>query len=485
MAKDATRASGYFFNLSLVLAILFFISSSAHAADPDFCTTRSAAITVVDAVYEVTGNCEINGDLHITDGGRLFVNYTKSPGNILNVLGNIKLQGDGILYLKGGVLQIPQDYSMHRTIDLEGDSILVIIEGELKTNSQPDTANKYMLLKAYNNSRMLVFNSNLDRKTSWLLANFFDQSQLVASQSESVPTEVYIKDSSNIRIYGDKSNLEVWFDLTAGAAGILDLPDQTDGVNSIPYSWTVGRDTANLTGVDWQLAIYNAKVGLGIESRKNSSVTINGRGIPDTGEITVGYFVEGSTETLDGLGVGLQNLILGGPSPDSPQLTLNNVNLGPIAWQIYVLNGGTTQILNSVVNEVAAVNATVDIQNSELQLAVVASYGPTGSMTITDTNIHSQLLEADLGGKITIQRSTVYGSQMRAGGGNTSIRVENGEFLFNAPPLASSCGLDNALSLDGTILCNPFLPEYSPVTRQQSADDLITCDLTTNCSWIP
>ena len=166
-------------------------------------------------------------------------------------------------------------------------------------------------------------------------------------------------------------------------------------------------------------------------------------------------------------------------------MTLNNVNLGPIAWQIYVLNGGEAQILGSVINEVAAVNATVDIQDSELQLAVVASYGPTGSMTITDTNIHSQSLEADFGGKITIQGSKIYGSQMRAGGENTSIHVEDGEFLLNVPPLASSCGLGNALSLDGTILCNPFLPEYSAVTRQQSADDLITCDQTTNCSWNP
>lgn len=90
MAKDTTHVPGYFFNLLLVLAILCFTPLSTHAADPGFCNTNSTMETIVDTVYLVTGNCEIKGDLHITTGGRLLVNYTKNPENILNVLGNIQ-----------------------------------------------------------------------------------------------------------------------------------------------------------------------------------------------------------------------------------------------------------------------------------------------------------------------------------------------------------------------------------------------------------
>ena len=486
MTKNATPTLGFFFNLLLVSSILCFIPSVTHATVPGFCNASSGSETILDTNHGLKDSCTINGDLRITTGGLLVLDYTKNPENTLTVLGDIYLEDNGILFLNGGTLLISQDYSMHRTITLEDDSIFAIKGGELKTNSQPDTANKYMNLNAYHNSRMVVSNSKLDYESSWLLGNFFDQSQLVAMQSEYLPTEVYVRNSSDINIYGNKSDLGVWLELEEGAEGTIDLPDQTDGESFVPYSWTVGRGTAGLNGVDWRLNIHNARVGLAIESHKNSSVTINGKGTPNTGELMIGYYVEDGTETLDGLEVGLQNVALGGQSPNPPQLTLNNTHLGPVAWQIYVLEGGEAQITNSVINEVAALNGTVDIQDSELQLAVIASFGPDSNMTLTNTDIHSQSIEADFGGSITIQKSNVYGSQMRAGKPNSTISVEQGEFLLNAPPSQSSCSMDNALSIqDGTIICNPFLPENSPVTRSQNENNLITCDLTTNCTWTP
>ena len=53
----------------------------------------------------------------------------------------------------------------------------------------------------------------------------------------------------------------VWLDLADGATGTLDLPVQSIGDQFMPYSWQVGRDSADLTGVDWQLIIHKAKVG--------------------------------------------------------------------------------------------------------------------------------------------------------------------------------------------------------------------------------
>ena len=487
MTKDIILNPGYLFTLLLTSTILCFAPSANFAAVPDFCSSSSTTEIVLDTIHGLKEPCTIDGNLRITTGGRLVVDYTDNPENTLSIEGNIELEGDGILFVKGGILHVSQDYNMQRTITLEDNSIFAIKEGELKTNDdQPDTANKYMNLNAYGNSRMVVSNSILDHESSWLLGNFFDQSQLIAMQSERVPTEVYIRDSSKINIYGNKTKLGVWMDLADGVSGTIDLPDQTDGENFVPYSWTVGRDTGNLTGVDWQLTIHNARVGLAIESHKNSSVTINGTGLPTTGELTIGYYVEEGTEILDGLAVGVQNVILGSQSPDPPQLTLNNTNLGPVAWQIYVLESGTAEITNSVINEVATINGTVDIQDSELQLAVIGSFGPSASMTIANTDIHSQSIEANHGGVITIQESNVYGSQLRAGNNNSSISVERGEFLLNEPPLDSSCSMDNALSIeDGGITCNPFLPENAPVTRSQNSSNLITCDLTTNCSWTP
>ena len=486
MTKGTPPRLGYLLKVLLISAVLCSAPTTLFAAVPDFCTSTSSTETVLDSVYGLKDSCTINGDLRITTGGRLILDYSKNSENVLSVRGDIRLEGDGILFLNGGTLLISQDYSMHRTVTLEDNSIFAIKSGELQTNDQPDSANKYMNLNAYGDSKMVVSNGILDHKTSWVLGNFFDQSRLVAMHSERIPTEVYIRDSSDINIFGNKTKLGVWLDLADGVSGTIDLPDQTDGNNFVPYSWTVGRDTDGLTGVDWRLNIHNASVGLAIESHKDSSVTIKGTGLPETGELTIGYYVEEGTETLDGLEVGIQNVILGVQDPDPPQLTLNNTNLGPVAWQIYVLEGGTAEITNSVVNEVATLNGTVDIQDSQLQLAVIGSFGPTADMTISNTDIHSQSVEADFGGTIRIQGSNLFGSQLRASNNNSSIAVEQGEFLLNTPPGNSSCSMDNALSItDGSITCNPFLPENSPVTRSQSKSDLITCDRTTNCSWTP
>ena len=84
-----------------------------------------------------------------------------------------------------------------------------------------------------------------------------------------------------------------------------------------------------MSGVAWRLEVASAFVGIGIESRGGSTLTVNGLGHHSTGEMKVSYHADEGIQTLEGLAVGLQYLTLG-----KGQLTLNNVQLGPIAWQI-------------------------------------------------------------------------------------------------------------------------------------------------------
>ena len=247
----------------------------------------------------------------------------------------------------------------------------------------------------------------------------------------------------------------------------------------------MGRGIPGLTGINWRLEIFEAPVKLAIGSHKESSVTVNGLGIPASGEVTIGYFISDGEETITGLKAGVQNIILGNRPPATPQLTLKNVNLGPIAWQIYSINGGKARIVNSIVNEVAALHAEISVEDSLLQLAAVAAIGETSSVIITDTEVHSHLVNAIAGAQLKINSSGVFGSILESLNPNSTVRVEGGIFIPNAPPPGELCTLSNSIAADGTILCNPFLPENALVTRNQGVDNFVSCSETVNCTWNP
>ncbi len=113
----------------------------------------------------------------------------------------------------------------------------------------------------------------------------------------------------------------------------------------------------------------------------------------------------GSRETLDGLKAGLQNRQI------SDRLTLKDVQLGPIAWQIYVGDNADLTIENSTINEIGFFgrNAKVPVERSVLQLAVLAALGPGSSLDIRDSDIWNQTIEVANKGKVSIAGSRVHG----------------------------------------------------------------------------
>jgi hypothetical protein len=485
MSKIISNKTAYLFFLLSGLVVSSFIPSAAHAVNPSFCDASPTTVTLIETQIELSDSCQINSDLQIGPGGILLVDYTASPTNVLDIVGNVEMAGDGILLVNGGTFLISQDFAAQRAITMGEDSILVLQNTTMKTNHEPGTASKNLNMYGYGNSIMYVVDSVLDRVENWLLGNYYDNSELIVVNSQHIPTEVYTHDLATVRIFGHDTATEVWLTLEGGITGTIDLPDQTDGVDFAPYSWVMGRGVPGLTGINWRLEIFEAPVKLAIGSHKESSVTVNGLGIPASGEVTIGYFISDGEETISGLKAGVQNIILGSRPPDPPQLTLKNVNLGPVAWQIYSVNGGKARIVNSTVNEVAALHAEISIEDSLLQLAAVAAIGETSSVTITDTEIHSHLIDAFAGGQLKINSSGVYGSILEAVNPNSTVRVDKGIFLPNTPPPGEPCSLSNAIAVDGTILCNPFLPENALVTRNQGVDNFVSCSETVNCTWNP
>ena len=119
----------------------------------------------------------------------------------------------------------------------------------------------------------------------------------------------------------------------------------------------------------------NAKRGLAINSHANSNWTIIGA---NTGqkEVTISLDLDPPTAptslvTLNQLPLGIVGagtpFSLTFPWSSQPQLTLNNVNLGPLAWQIYIGSGPgpvNARISNSAINEIGVIAGNLNVINS-------------------------------------------------------------------------------------------------------------------------
>ena len=231
LEKISNRVTVIFFFLLSGLVASGVIPSVAHAVNPSFCDTSPTTVTLVETLIEISDSCQINSDLQIGPGGILLVDYTASPTNVLDIVGNVEMAGDGILLVNGGTFLISQDVAAQRAITMGEDSILVLQNTEMKTNHEPGTASKNLNMYGYGNSIMYVVDSTLERVENWLLGNYYDNSELIVVNSEYIPTEVYTHDFSTVRIFGHDSITEVWLTLEGGITGTIDLPDQTDGVD--------------------------------------------------------------------------------------------------------------------------------------------------------------------------------------------------------------------------------------------------------------
>ena len=225
----------------------------------------------------------------------------------------------------------------------------------------------------------------------------------------------------------------------------------------------------------WSLEVDDAQLGLGIEIKPTSRLVIQGNGgrAPATGELKISYYVVGSRETLDGLKSGLQN------GKVSDQLTLNEVQLGPIAWQIYAGDNADLTIKNSTINEIGIFgrNAKVEVENSVLQLAVLGALGPDSSLEIRNSEIWNQSIEAANKGRVTIADSKIFGALFRTRDSVSKISVQGGAFYDNPSGCTPSSMVEIAT---GQPKCNPFRTPGPPSSMGAGA---IECTGTAGCTW--
>jgi hypothetical protein len=259
----------------------------------------------------------------------------------------------------------------------------------------------------------------------------------------------------------------VWLD-AGGAKGTLKLPD----VNG-PFSWQIGSGTG--LDVRWSLQFDDAQPGIGIEVKPASALTITGNGAraPATGELHISYFVIGSRETLDGLKAGLQNREI------SDRLTLKDVQLGPIAWQIYAGDNADLTIKNSTINEIGIFgrNAKVRVECSVLQLAVLAALAPGSSLDIRDSEVWNQTIEVANKGRVSIADSKIHGTLFHARDSGSNISIEGGSFYEN-PAHCTPATMVNIAT--GQPKCNPFRPPGLP---RSAGAGKVECAGTEGCRW--
>jgi hypothetical protein len=455
---------------SAALAALFVTATPTFAQ-----SICNAGNQIVTTQVDITSSCTITGSLSI-HGGFVKVDFSAAPTAVFRVEGNVGVHGAGILWIEGGTFEIQQDFNRHRQL-LTTDDATVILKATTVVVNQGEGL-KYLVHYAVGRSKMLVVNSTLDRTTNWLISDYREQSTLVAMGTLHVPTEIYVKDSSTVSIADPNTKTGVWLDFENGAVGTINLPTQANGGGELqPYSWRVGRGLPGFSGVGWRLEIANASVGLGLESHSGSRITVNGRGKPASGEIKIAYHVETGTQTLSNLGIGLQNRTMGGN-----QLTLRNVELGPIAWQIYAHTNVMLTLSSSIVNEVGVSNSGhITVYDSIIQFGGVTSLGFLGaSIAVHNSQIHGQTIQALRDGVVDIYDSAVYGAAVVSHLTTSTVNFHRGAFLHNSSD-ACPLILTEMMNPQGIPNCNPFLAPGAAVTR--AGDGVVTCDGTDGCSW--
>ena len=429
----------------------------------DLTVAESQIITVSSSI----GNLTVKGNAVLT------IDYTSTQQKTLIVNGSVILQDNAQLIVRGNKTLmndgfiIANDYSSHRTIKTTGNSMIKLEDVVIRTQTgtAEENGSVYMSYDAYDNSSFVIDGAALDNESSWLLGNFRDHSVLQAHNSVHVPTEIYLNDYCSVSIDGSQTSTGVWMSLTSGPHTIS-LPD----VSIDSWNWNAGSDIGS--AVHWTLSVTNSNPGLGVLLFQDASATITGHG-GSTKELTIGYFVSSNDETLDNLHVGLQN---GEIVPG--RLTLNTVNLGPIAWQVYSLTSASLTINNSTINEIGIFgDGDVTVNNSVLQLAVLASYGQHSLLALNNCDIWNQSIESDNGGVIALTNCNVYGCLFRAKQAQSSISINGGTFYDNPPPDRTKPMID---LISGYPNYNPF---RAPGPPKRSGLGAITCIGVQNCSW--
>jgi hypothetical protein len=438
--------------MSLVLPLTVQQQILAQCNSGSFTVTRNSVIS---------GNCIITGDLIIQNGATLNVDLTSAVADTFVVRGNIVLLGNAVLWIhaapgaSGEQFIVSNTYSNQRTITTRDSSRLQLEHIEFRTQegALSRAASIYMNYNAENNSTFFCNKSKLNRQTAWLLCNMKNTSTLIANEPDGVPTEAYLQDSARGIVNGPNTDMGLWVPLES-ITGTLHLPaNQTQA-----FTWKVGRGAGGLA-TPWYLEINNAKPGLGVQIFPSANITINGAGMPATGELKVALMFANGTDTITNLKVGLQNTTV--TNGRNGRVTLNNVQLGPIAWQLYALMRENLLVRNSIINEIGIAGPSqITVENSLLQLAVLAAVGVGGStLTINNSELWNQSITAAQNSRIFLNNCKVYGSAFSTADADSRITVNGGCFFSNPSPCSEATMVNIAT---GQPLCNPFIPPGLP-----------------------
>jgi hypothetical protein len=380
-------------------------------------------------------------------------------GGVLTIAGNVVLNDNSQLSVTQGGLTFPQTNYSQYSITLNGNSQLTFNNAALITNGTKQN-NFSMVLQANDSSSVNFENSTLNTSSgSWLLGHFNGNSSLTMVDTQNLPTEIYPADAATISISAGSSYGAVWLDFEPGSSGTVNIPTQ-DSQGNYNFAFGPGSGTA------YAVNISSSQGRLGLNSHPDSTLIVNGNGAAGASDagVVFGYYVENSTGLVSINGLSVGGDITQQFTDQGRNLQLNHVNLGPFSWQVYVSqsNNFPVAVTNSKVNEIAAfAGGIVNISNSVLQLAVTEAGGPGATMSIDNTQIWSQTIQAQDGGQLTITNSQLHGNFISADGAGSSITMSNvGEERNGVPP--QSCAAVNGFppNNDGVPLCNPFNPLY-------------------------
>jgi hypothetical protein len=430
-----------------------------------------------DALAE---SCVIYGDLILGGSAALSV----SGDLALTVIGNIGLSGTASLSIDGGVLGIGNLTAFEWGIGAADDSTFALTNSQLITNPS-GLDNLTSTINASGRAKLIFDNATLDSTRNWLLANLSESSTL-SDVSSTTPNEIYLGDQCTVSIAGPGTSEGLWLRLTSGSSGTLLLPNI-----STDFTWAAG----SATGLDigWNLTVTDAQPGVGIESHAGSNWTIVGAdaGVKDT---TIGLYLDPASPpsgpiALNQLPLGIVGAAapyaLSFPWSAQPQLTLQNVNLGPIAWQIYVgsvVDGGPVPvdvtISDSPVNEAVVTAGEMDLVDCNLQLAVLGAVAPGAVVHAEGDDNWSQTIQAENGGSILLDGSSIHGALFQASGGgqidvtSTSLFAPDG----NTPTCDFAACYAHMLTDDGRPTCSPFTNSMQ-LSTFDAADSSSTIDV--------
>lgn len=459
---------------------LFIIFILTLTAQKDLSSQCNVGSYTVIGNQTITSSCTITGDLTISNGASLNVDFTSATADTLIVRGNILLQGNAVLWIHSTAgstndqFIVSNNYNGHRNITTKDSSKIYLEHVEFRTQEGNLTgvASIFMDYSAEDTSLFYINKSWLNIQTGWLLCHLKNKATLIGVEPNSVPTEMYLEDSVKVVLQGSNTNI----------AGIwLSCLDITDTLNlppdqSIPFTWKVGRGVGGFSS-PWYLEMDTVKSFVGVQIFPSTKLTVNGTGTPNSGELKVAMIFANNTDTIKNLTVGLQNTTVNnGPLG---RVTLNNVNLGPLAWQMYALMNENLFIKNSIVNEIGIFGpSNISVDSSLLQLAVLTAVGTGGSsMTINNTEIWNQEISAANNSDIFLNNCDVYGSIFRASDTLSSITANGGCFFQNP----SGCTSTTAINITtGQPYCNPLIPAAFPQNLTPATVSFI--GVNTNCT---